>query len=36
VAARGRAARELPGGHFVRDEMMRRDIDGMIGHLRRA
>ncbi|MGW3317218.1 alpha/beta hydrolase [Streptomyces fungicidicus] len=29
-------AHELPGGHFVRDEMMRRDIDGMIGHLRRA
>ncbi|GAA2481622.1 hypothetical protein GCM10010406_17420 [Streptomyces thermolineatus] len=29
-------AHELPGGHFVREEMMRRDIDGIIGHLRKA
>ncbi|MGC0328343.1 S-formylglutathione hydrolase FrmB [Streptomyces sp. SAI-170] len=27
---------ELPGGHFIRHDMMRRDIDGIIDRLRKA
>ncbi|GAB3668462.1 hypothetical protein GCM10027589_34940 [Actinocorallia lasiicapitis] len=27
---------ELPGGHFLRHDMMRRDLDGIIGRLRKA
>ncbi|MER5481513.1 esterase family protein [Streptomyces sp. NPDC002734] len=29
-------AHELSGGHFIRHDMMRRDIDGIIGRLRKA
>lgn len=27
---------EVPGGHFVREDLFRRDLDGMIGRLRKA